>query len=231
MISKQLRGHTILPQLISADGFVIDAGAHRGEFSAAVSMLTGARVLALEPNQELWDGHDSDERIDNRSLALGAERGVAKFHLSTQKESSSLLVATPGKIRTIDVAVVTLEGILDECKSEVDCLKLDIEGAECEVLLSSPDYALQACKQITVEFHDFMYPNLLEKVYRCKERLHILGFECLVMSRKTHEDVLFVRGDIASEMIQDLWVVRSFEKYARGLSRVMRRYLGANTRL
>ena len=59
----------------------------------------------------------------------------------------------------------------------VDVLKLDIEGAEFQVLSESPAHVLQSIGQITVEFHDFL-PAWRDAKHMAgvRQRLQSLGF-------------------------------------------------------
>ena len=76
---------------------------------------------------------------------------------------------------------------------KVDVLKLDIEGAELDVLESIPDSLLRKIDQITVEFHDFIpgYATL-NRIEQTRGRLEASGFLCCVVSLRTFGDVLFV---------------------------------------
>jgi hypothetical protein len=91
--------------------------------------------------------------------------------------------------------------------TSVDLLKMDIEGAEIEVLDSCSDDLLQSVSQMTVEFHDFNGMASLEDVSRVVRRLKGLGFLCFVMSRATHDDVCFVnRNRCPISTTEALWV-------------------------
>jgi hypothetical protein len=78
----------------------------------------------------------------------------------------------------------------------VDLLKLDIEGAEFEVIESTPDSILRSIGQITVEFHDFQ-PRFAGRglFERARRRLVNLGFACCLMSFRSNGDVLFLNSE------------------------------------
>ena len=228
--SEQIRGHTFLPAILGPTPFVIDAGSHKGEFATEIAQRYRAHVLALEPNRLLWSEHKKNSHIEFRAVALSHLTGMQDFHLSDSTECSSLLDSGPGQSQTITVPTIALSDLLIEHNREIDLLKLDIEGAECEVLLSATDNTLSRFRQITVEFHDFMYPELNEKVNQCIQRLSDLGFASITMQRKTREDVLFIRQDVAKKLSFQIRTIRYFDKNIRGIGRMLSRISLVNVR-
>jgi Methyltransferase FkbM domain len=93
---------------------------------------------------------------------------------------------------------VTLEQFLrDNWITAIDVLKIDIEGAERQLVQVTDDVTLSAGKQITIEFHDFLPGTLrLDEVRRIRKRLKRLGFYCLPFSYMLPEqdtcDFLFI---------------------------------------
>jgi hypothetical protein len=80
------------------------------------------------------------------------------------------------------------------CQIEnLDLHKLDIEGAEFDLIEQTPDDVWLRVSQITVEFHDFL-PRFAGRglFKRARTRLEKLGFLCCLMSFRTHGDVLFL---------------------------------------
>ncbi len=75
--------------------------------------------------------------------------------------------------------------------NEVDLLKIDIEGAELQLFLSTSDDVFSSIKQISIEFHDFMdlYPS--EEVKKIINRFKS-GFYIIKFSRYYYYDVLFI---------------------------------------
>jgi len=71
-------------------------------------------------------------------------------------------------------------------------LKIDIEGAELEMLLGTPESVLRRCDQITVEFHDFMDRSQAVDVRACIHRLRSFGFRPFRCRILNHSDMLFV---------------------------------------
>ena len=127
---------------------VIDVGANRGQFAlVAVRRWPDARLICLEPLPDA-------SRVLRRALgrrpvtvvdaAASDHTGVAGFHLSRARDSSSLREIGPAQTQlfsgTDEVGVVTvdtvrLDDIVDIPTGERPALlKIDVQGAEIEVL-------------------------------------------------------------------------------------------------
>ncbi|OAI31530.1 hypothetical protein A1351_21515 [Methylosinus sp. R-45379] len=129
-----------------APSTIIDVGANKGQFSvAARHLFPNATIHAFEPLESERRGYRSvvAEPYKLHHQALGAVKGKAPFFVASRADSSSLLV--PGKnqevaygvsrAKTIEVEVERLAEILDpQDLVEPVLLKLDVQGAELEVL-------------------------------------------------------------------------------------------------
>ncbi|GIX44449.1 MAG: FkbM family methyltransferase [Candidatus Hydrogenedentota bacterium] len=138
----------------SAPRFVVDAGAHIGVFSLIVSAyFPEARILAIEPNRaniEILERNFSANQVhgDIQPVALWNENTPVGFS-GGQSNAGRI---QPDE-REEQVQARTLSSILGDSISEVDFLKLDIEGAELAVLPDVlPQLPQTAC--IYVELHD-----------------------------------------------------------------------------
>lgn len=135
---------------------VLDAGAHKGYF-AAFALENGAKsVTSLEPEpynfRFLARAAVNDESWLVRPQALAEETGTRMLRLGLAY-SHSLVLATGGE-DAIEVEVVTLADLLDTPPGDTSILKLDIEGAECEVLSATPPAKLAGLEAMVVETHE-----------------------------------------------------------------------------
>jgi FkbM family methyltransferase len=141
-------------RLEDARGVVIDAGAHVGIFSLLASAHARA-VVALEAhpaNFALLAANleaNRVESVDARQRALWSEQGRLDLVEGPQSGAGSVL---GGEGRTIPVEAETLDSIVAET-GPVDLLKLDIEGAEFEVLESASDETLRQISAVVAELH------------------------------------------------------------------------------
>jgi FkbM family methyltransferase len=180
---------------LDAESVVIDAGAHRGQFSAEIIRRFGCKCHLVEANPALAAQLAVPGSVSVTNAALSAEDGSALLHLTENPESSSLTsnAATEAN-RAIEVETVTLQTLRERLGlKKIDLLKLDIEGAEFGLIETTDDDTLRGIDQITVEFHDFQPRFSGAKLFeKARARLESLGFVCAIMSFRTHGDVLFL---------------------------------------
>ena len=79
-----------------------------------------------------------------------------------------------------------------------DLLKVDIEGAEWDLFDSLSDEDFAKIGQITVEFHDFVFPSMRERSEKIIKRLKDMGFSFISKEKHWHHgtpygDCLFYR--------------------------------------
>src|SRR5712691_3085428 len=135
-----------LRQFIGRRSLVFDVGAHVGSYSDLYAEL-GARVVAVEPNPEL-------ARVIRRRLpgvqvetcAVGDIEGVASFYVGSQLSLGTLSRRFAGmvedeygvKLTPFLVPVTTLPRLFEKY-GVPDFLKIDVEGAERQVLSGMGD--------------------------------------------------------------------------------------------
>jgi hypothetical protein len=98
---------------------------------------------------------------------------------------------------------------------------MDIEGAELDVLSDCTDEELTKIKQITIEFHDFLYPEQRPVVIAVFERLRRLGFIPMRFSMD-NSDALFLNSR-ANVSRFDVLYNSAVVKYYRGIGRIVRK--------
>ncbi|MDE2754298.1 MAG: FkbM family methyltransferase [Gemmatimonadota bacterium] len=125
----------------------VDVGANVGAYSFWILSRIGGtgRVVTVEPNPDLtrqlrFNVHVNgvQDRMRVVQAAVGAARGRGLLSLGTRNSGEGRL-AGPGEatdgIPTVPVRVVTLADIVEEAGlNRIDCLKVDVEGGEADVL-------------------------------------------------------------------------------------------------
>ena len=225
-----------------SDKHCIDVGFHYGE-SSEKFLKVFAGVLAFEPSGEAIDQANEkvllDSRLDLRNKAVSSKSGRSKLYLSDASTGISSLQASASlHSSSIEIETITLrEGLDGYCEndlSKVVCIKIDVEGLECEIL--SQILAITTLRPLILlsEFQD------LKSTHGDLKRQLDLGFEmgykCIVSVWKpvikygcAHEwerfipvdslesvdvicsylysswgNLLFVRPCIYEELLQDL---------------------------
>jgi FkbM family methyltransferase len=196
-----LRGHTILIDEIGAAPFVIDLGAHRGEFSRLFSERARGTFILVEPNPELARGLPTYDGFSARWAAIAQADGEVTLNLARNAEGSSVLELPAhsdyGIVVASRVAVpaLRLSTLIAELGApRVDILKMDIEGLEGVALLDLTAKTLASIGQATVEFHsDPVFGlNLPVTVERAIAHMTAHGFVWFDFSAGLRRDVLFV---------------------------------------
>ena len=129
-------------------------------------------------------------------VALGKQNGSASLRVYGSRCAS--LMGARKNDETMDqeeVEVVDLHTfMLRAGLSRVDVMKVDVEGAELDVFESALESDLRLIGQISVEFHDFIYPKLRPRVEAVKLRLCAMGFWMINFSLD-NTDVLFINRE------------------------------------
>jgi FkbM family methyltransferase len=159
--------YAVQPQL-SNGACVIDVGVgDHPDFSEELARVFGARCLLVDPTRKhanvLNAWCDRDRRFGYLCAAVGATPGRMQFFESRRDVSGSIFSThrniAAGDVDTYEVPVVTLDDLLRQVGGHIDVLKLDVEGAEFEVLQKASPDALARINQILVEFHDGTIPE------------------------------------------------------------------------
>jgi FkbM family methyltransferase len=191
--------YAVLPRLSSA-ARVVDVGVgDHPDFADELARVFGARCLLVDPTRKhsnaLTDWCRRHPQFTYLQAALGGTPGRMRFFESRRDVSGSMFPThrniAAGDVDTYDVRVVTLEELVQQSGGRIDVLKMDIEGAEFDVLERAAPEALSCIDQILVEFHDGTIPELSR---RDRERairpLEAGGFKAVEYNGR---DVLFVR--------------------------------------
>jgi FkbM family methyltransferase len=145
---ETIHDHTVHPRYLG------DLGANYGLFAKAITARFGCRCIAVEPSPEPFAAIAETPLISKLQAAAASKSGTVPFHIATDSVFSSLY-PTSNVVRVIEVRAFSLPDLLDLVDARpVDLLKMDIEGAEIELLNSCPTTILQQIRQISVEFHD-----------------------------------------------------------------------------
>jgi len=145
---------------------VVDVGGHIGSFTLKVAgeVGPGGLVVTIEPSTEnfnLLSRNVETNRLSNVRLykvAAGSrEGGEVDLQLAKRRGENSLYGAAKSEpIGRERVPMRTVDSIVQELHlTRVDFMKIDVEGAELEVLKGSSETLLKYGPAIAMETHDF----------------------------------------------------------------------------
>lgn len=200
--------HTFDETLIKS-GWVIDAGCRGWNFTnevrsilwnrwkPMVSLCNNIYAVDIENFTNVLEGIKFNQAAltatPGQTEAYYFGNGTGNFIKGVNQEPQNL-PDRPVKVET--VPCITLQDIYNEIGTDIDLLKLDIEGSEYEILANIEPIP----RQITVEMHEHCHPDLhkkyiepvmdhLCKYYHCT--LHIRDWP-----RYHYMDCLFIRKDL-----------------------------------
>jgi FkbM family methyltransferase len=143
---------------------IVDAGANIGVFSVwTARRLPQCRILALEPFPDTFarlqhnlQANGLGSRVEAAQLALAAHSGERAMPGAAQSQRRSLVPEDePNAAGDVKVRSVTLAELLERYQlKQIDLLKMDIEGSEWEVLLSTPASVLRSIRRMQFEYHE-----------------------------------------------------------------------------
>ncbi|WCB96581.1 methyltransferase [Baekduia alba] len=189
------RVHLIPPSVDLDAGLIIDIGANEGSFSAAVARLAPhAEIIACEPNPAPRERLRKrlGDRVTIVDQAIGLEPGRATFNITAMDHNSSLreprseemgaLLDDAGWEVTerVDVEVTTLDLLVGD--RDVAVVKLDVQGAELDVLLGGTN-ALARTQAVLMEVTFFSHYEADATFGALHARMVDLGFELVAMAQ------------------------------------------------
>ncbi|MES2659810.1 MAG: FkbM family methyltransferase [Verrucomicrobiota bacterium] len=173
---------TGMASAIQPDWTILDLGANKGYFSVRAASLA-SRVISVEPNPSSHalclaniTLNNMGDKIVLHQAAVAATRGQITFHIAEDSADCSVL-DLPTLVRKITVDAVTAEDLIGGIE-RIDLLKMDIEGAELDLLLDPhSDAWLKKVTRIAMEYH----PSFYEDASRVAmvERLESIGFHVI----------------------------------------------------
>lgn len=185
----EMEAFTTAIQQLGPGDVAIDCGANVGVFTTMMAK-SGATVYAFEPNHAAYEalvvntaGYPNVKAIH---AAITTAPGPVKLYLHKWaaedpvhwSTGSSLLAAKKNVAKENFVLVegVQLSRFIQETGSRVRLLKMDVEGAEVEILNQLLDEGLhERIDHAFVEVHDRKVPELVEPTRKLRERLVSLG--------------------------------------------------------
>lgn len=170
----QLEEYRTFLDLCEGKKLLMDVGAGRGLFSLGFCGLTGKTAYAFEPSPFMRDGLEQNVQLNpDRDvrvvpIALGTGNGEVDMGLNREGQLSSHLnkQATQG----LTVQTTSLDQFVLENDLEPDCVKIDVEGYESEVLKGACNCLNQYKPLIFLEVHiDFLAKRgtPLKNVFDC----------------------------------------------------------------
>jgi FkbM family methyltransferase len=197
---RRFKEHSFFDTLLPRPAAVADFGAHRGEFFAPLkaeypvsrALLVEADPVLVERLKETF-GNEADVL---HAALVGEKKGATIiFTRSIEPKASSIFserVEASAVLNQVKVPTINFAEALRRLSGRVDLAKLDVEGAEVEVLQTARPSDLAACGQLSVEFHDNRQLATRRDIARLWQRLRGEGYGIVNANWPYVDDVLFV---------------------------------------
>jgi FkbM family methyltransferase len=145
---------------------VVDIGGHKGYFGAYALLEGALEVRSFEPESTNFAALQRaaasfGERWIPTNAAVSAEAGEVVLHVNIESAGHSIVQQqSEGRRPTVGsqtVAVVAMGDVLADAAREGHPLivKIDAEGAECDIVLGTPVDAWRRVDHVFLEVHDF----------------------------------------------------------------------------
>ena len=208
-------GWWVLPSSISSSSIIYSFGAGNDiSFDRAIIERYQAHVYAFDPtpNSINWlQSQKLPEHFHFFDFGLAHFDGVAKLYPNIKPDSKrnnhSLLIRRTGKTEGLEARFHRLKTIMNELGHErIDLLKMDIEGAEYEVIDDILSSQIRI-DQILVEFHHNRFQNIgVSDTKKAIRRLQTNGFQLFNVSEKQTE-FSFIRAKLCPSRSFDMELI------------------------
>ncbi|HSG42929.1 MAG TPA: FkbM family methyltransferase [Anaerolineales bacterium] len=147
---------------IREEDVVVDIGGHIGGFAVRAAKLAHrGQVYAYEASSKNYAVLEKNLQLNNtknlhsHNQAVSHQSGKMKFFMPSDNGAlGSLLQETDSPMETVQAT--TLPEIITENNiQQIDYLKMDVEGAEYDILFKCPADTLKKVKCIVMEYHEF----------------------------------------------------------------------------
>ena len=149
---------------------IVDVGGGIGEFSIMCALkFPHASIYAFEPDKKSFDILTKNVEINRCANISAIPKAVGKkkhytLYISEENDRSSTAV---GKGERAYVKGVRIQEIT---KKPIDLLKIDVEGAELDVLQSIREDSYRQIACIVLEFHNYLLKNVDMQVKKFLEQ-------------------------------------------------------------
>jgi FkbM family methyltransferase len=149
------------------DAVVVDVGAHKGYFGAYAFLHGAGAVLSYEPEESNFaflERAASSFRNNGHEwrtvrAAVGSHERDVELKVSQNSWSHSIVLVPEredtGQVQKVNL--VRMQDVLQEAQSfnKRIIVKIDVEGAECEVVRETPSESWVAVDELFLEMHSF----------------------------------------------------------------------------
>jgi len=139
---------------------IMDIGAHIGGFVVSAALnFPQAKIYSFEPVEENYKMLIKNIRLNNLTnvfafnKAIMDKSGDSYIYLNPKNKGAHTTLADLGTGKQKITSITLQEFIENEKITKIDFLKMDIEGAEFDVLMNCPKQILLLAERMGIEIH------------------------------------------------------------------------------
>jgi FkbM family methyltransferase len=197
--NKGYGGWAIPCDILRADSVVVDIGLGEDiSFSESLIAEYGCCVHGFDPTPKsiTYVRKKSPRNFQLHEMGVASSNRIATFFLPNNPAhaSGSIVKSTHVGNNQIDVKLIDIDNVLKVIDQDrIDLLKIDIEGAEYE-LLDSASFRNNATRirVLCIEFHHRWDEFGVKATLEATSTLRYLGFECVWQARETNEEFTYM---------------------------------------
>ncbi len=147
---------------ICAGDVVVDMGAHIGAFAVRAARLAHhGQVYAFEASSKNYALLTENRQLnDLRNLyiensAVSDRRGKMPLYMPSDNGILGSLMQETSSFMEMVQAITFTDIIAKHAIDKIDFLKVDVEGAEFDILFASSDETLPIIQKMVIEYHEF----------------------------------------------------------------------------
>ena len=176
---------------LKENDIVLDCGANVGNITSVFNRF-GCIVYSFEPTSYTFEilerRYKNMEKIHCIKKAVGISNGIQKLYHHEWSEHNEVywsdgnsLISEKSNVNKNDyeeVEIIDLVEFINSLDKEIALIKIDIEGAEIELLNHLIDTGvISKIKKIICEIHDKKYPIFKEGTDKLKQKIKELNLE------------------------------------------------------
>ena len=219
--------HYLIGDLINEKSVIVDLGANVGSFYSLIYNKYGSRCYAIEASESLYRNLPHVAGLKSYNCAIGKANGTTLFYTSENPEANSMNHSVSrqwGVVNSSFVQQRNLGSFLEEenIPLPVDVLKIDIEGAELDVInyLSVP--LLREISQIPIEIHDFLIqtPEFLVTLKNALIKLKNNRFLVIKISEEDWRETLCINRNLIKLSLNQIFRLQVLHPLIKALKRI-----------
>jgi FkbM family methyltransferase len=198
--------HGFLARHAAPGSLAIDGGAHIGIFTVLLARATGpdGRVLSFEPTpsnaqrlRRTVRMNGLDAVVECRAEALAATAGTASFFVDRHSASNAnSMLYRQDAIDALTVSTVAIDDVVRAQPRPVSCIKIDVEGAEFDVLRGAAETLRTHRPALALDVHPRQMAAAGGSVAELWDVLAGHGYACWLGATRLVREATVTRSEI-----------------------------------